>query len=192
MTRTFSAAFLPDPIRRQVSSFVETLRPDGPAIKWVSEPQLHFTLRFFGELGEDQVSQVKDVTREIVSTFPPLRIRIAGTGTFPARGRPRVYWLGLREGAPALGELAATLDQGYRYAGLGRADRPFSPHLTIGRAKEGRVRTGPPGRRVWEFGRLTFETPLFIVSRVCVVASVLAPQGPTYTPLAEFPLAGDR
>jgi len=191
MTRTFTGLFLPEPIRKHVAAFVDTLRRDGAAVKWVDAAQLHFTVRFFGDLDDGALARVQDVTREIVSTFPPLRLRLSGTGTFPPRGRPRVYWIGVRDGADALGELATTLDQGYRYAGLGVADRPLSPHLTVGRMKDGR-HLPPLGPKVWDYGRLTFETPVFIVSRVCVVASVLAPQGPTYTPLAEFPLAGDR
>jgi len=188
--RTFSGILLPPDVRREVGRFVTPLRPEGPHVKWVDEDLFHLTLRFFGDLDEARVERACQATRELAATFAPIRARLGGTGTFPPRGRPRVYWIGMRQGAEELRQLGEALDRGYKAAGLGAADRPVSPHLTVGRAKPPRGRPPRIGKRVWDFGGLTFESPGFIIDRVCVVRSDLAPHGPTYTPIGDFPLSG--
>jgi 2'-5' RNA ligase len=194
MIRTFTALFLPDDIRDQVGELVESLRRDGGEVKWVSPELLHLTVRFFGDLDEDAVERVEVVTGQVAEMVAPIRTRIVGAGTFPPRGRPRVYWLGLQRGRESLVQLGETLNRAYRGAGLGEADRPLSPHLTIGRARpprRGRRQPpSPPPPRLRDFGRLTFQTPEFIFQTVSVVRSELSPHGPTYTPLAEYLLTG--
>jgi 2'-5' RNA ligase len=188
--RTFVAVRLSPPVRGEVSRFLHPLKPEGPQVKWVADDLLHLTLRFFGDLDETRVEKACQVSRELADTFGPIRARLGGTGTFPPHGRPRVYWIGLREGGEALLQLAGSLDRGYRSAGLGQADRPFSPHLTVGRAKPTRGKRPPVGPRVREFRSLTFESSRFIIDRVCVVRSDLTPHGPTYTPIGDYPLSG--
>ncbi len=190
MTRAFTAIFPPAPVREKLARFVASLEREGGDVKWVRPENLHLTLRFFGDLEDDALERAQQVTREIVSSFAPFRVRLAGTGTFPARGRPRVYWVGIDRGVDDLDLLAGALDRGYRSAGLGKADKAFAPHLTVGRARPPRGRRQPVPQKLWTFGRLTFESLEFTVPSVCVVASELSPRGPTYEPLAEFPMSG--
>ena len=192
MIRTFSALFLPDDIRQEVAELVESFRREGGEVKWVAPELLHLTVRFFGDLDEEAMERVQVVTGQVAEMVAPIRTRIAGAGTFPPRGRPRVYWLGLERGQEALVQLGETLNRAYQGAGLGEADRPLAPHLTIGRARPPRRgrRPSPAPARLRAFARLTFATPEFIFQTVSVVRSDLAPHGPTYTPLAEYLLTG--
>ncbi len=186
--RTFTALFLPDEPRGRVARFVNQQRAPGDGVKWVAPELLHFTLRFFGDLEEAEVDRVKTVTSRVASGFGPITARIEGTGTFPHGGRPNVYWLGLAAGAEGITRLARALELAYRDARLGRADKPFRPHLTVGRAGRGRAASRAIPQ---DFRGLTFHTPDFILDTVCVVRSDLSPRGPTYTPLAEVLLSGD-
>lgn len=190
MTRCFVAVFPPEAVRAAIARRLAPMTRD-PQVKWVAPELMHFTLRFFGDLDEDRVERAKELTGQVAGLVEPFTARLGGAGTFPPKGRPRVYWVGLEAGAEALVALAATLDRGYEAAGLGASDRPMAPHLTLGRARPLRGRRGaPPGARP-DFRRLTFEIPDFIVRSVCVVASELSPRGPAYTPLAEYLLSGE-
>jgi 2'-5' RNA ligase len=191
MIRTFTAVFLPEDARRQVAGLIERLQAPGDAVKWVEPGLLHFTLRFFGDLDEEAVARVNEITGRVATTLGPIRARLEGTGTFPPGGPPRVYWIGMGLGQDAMVRLARALELAYRDARLGRADKPFAPHLTIGRARTGRGPHRSPSAGPRDFGRLTFSGLEFIVQRVSVVRSDLSPHGPTYTPLAEHPLSGE-
>jgi 2'-5' RNA ligase len=68
-----------------------------------------------------------------------------------------------------------------RPAGFAPERRPFTPHLTLGRLRVP-VDVGAACRR-------QFIGSPFIVDRVALLRSVLHPEGPEYTILAEFPLA---
>jgi 2'-5' RNA ligase len=63
--------------------------------------------------------------------------------------------------------------------GFGKADKPFSCHLTIRRVKF------PKGHEklVSQIETMNFSTPLFEVSEVAIFKSELLPAGPRYTRL---------
>lgn len=189
MIRTFVALFPPPDVVDAAARFMAPLQRGGGGVKWVSPELLHYTLRFFGDQPEEAVRRILSTTETVASLLAPFSARLAGTGTFPPRGRPRVYWLGMDRGAGAFTALATTLDRAYEAAGLGAADRPAAPHLTIGRVRRG-GRPEPATGPLAGFGRLTFSGPDFIFSNVRVVQSDLTPRGPTYTPLGEYPLSG--
>ena len=190
MTRTFVAVFPPEEVRREVARRLAPHARDT-SVKWVPHDLMHFTLRFFGDLDEDRLERVTELTGQVALLASPFVARLSGAGTFPPKGRPRVFWVGLGAGAPALRELAEMLDRAFAGAGLGASDRPMSPHLTVGRAKQMRGRKGAHAEKRPDFRRLTFDTLEFKVRSVSVVASQLSPRGPAYTPLAEFLLSGE-
>lgn len=64
----------------------------------------------------------------------PIAMELGGAGTFPPHGRPRALWLGIVQGAEALGDLAAQLDTTLAAAGWPSEHRPFQPHLTLARS----------------------------------------------------------
>jgi 2'-5' RNA ligase len=190
VTRTFVAVFPPEAIRLEIARRLAPLAGDS-AVKWVAPELMHFTLRFFGDLDEGRIERVKELTEQVASLERPFGLRLGGAGTFPPKGRPRVYWVGVEAGARELVDLAEMLDRAYAGAQLGASDRPMTPHLTVGRARQMRGKRPREERNLPDFRRLTFDTPDFIVRSVCVVASRLSPRGPAYTPLAEFLLSGE-
>ena len=68
---------------------------------------------------------------------PAFRLAIAGAGTFPDRGAPRVLWAGLTGDVTALTALAKKVRIGARRAGITLERKPFRPHLTLGRWRPG-------------------------------------------------------
>ena len=62
-----------------------------------------------------------------------MRLRLAGAGRFGSVRRPQVFWAGLDGDVAALVELANRLAKAARALHLPVEDRPFRPHLTLGR-----------------------------------------------------------
>ncbi|HEX6068009.1 MAG TPA: RNA 2',3'-cyclic phosphodiesterase [Nitrososphaera sp.] len=141
-------------------------------VKPVDAHNFHFTLIFLGEISEQQVSQVKDALSAI--SFEPFSLTYSGVGAFPRPTNARVVWVGVDdEGSKKLEALALQVVSSLEKIGF-RPDKPFSPHLTIFRAKNRHVQVD-----VEKYAGRTFGTEL--VDRVHLKKSDLAPSGPTYS-----------
>ncbi len=179
MTRSFAAIFPPPEVRRRVCELSDEIKKAAPGVKWVERDNIHLTLRFFGNLTDEQLQSAGACMLEAARQEGPFTVRLAALGAFPTLSRARVIWVGIEEGKEPLVRLADALELRFVEAGLGRTDKPFSPHLTIGRIKipqrnpklEEAIRT------------LTFEGAEFMISGLTLTKSVLRPGGPTYSPV---------
>ena len=113
---------------------------------------------------------------EALKCGAPFGARLTGAGTFPRRGPPRVYWVGIR--AAELLPLREGLDIALAEEGIEREDRTFSPHVTVGRTRGGRPPEAPRARR--QFGGFVPVGLGFTVTAVHLVRSDLFPEGPRY------------
>ncbi len=80
----------------------------------------------------------------------------------------------------------------HRLTGLGfpPEERPFTPHLTLGRARGrgGRIESAAGLLRELA-GLAAFAGPAFSGRRVALIESTLTPRGPVYRPLHQVALA---
>ena len=116
----------------------------------------------------------------------PCEAELAGAGTFPRGGSPRVYWVGVW--AAALFPLRESLDRALAEEGIDREDRIFSPHLTVGRTRGDR----PAGDRLRTgraFGNSLRDGLGFTVAAIHLVRSDLFPEGPRYANVHEVVLS---
>ena len=176
--RLFFAVWPPEAVRLRLWRALAPLREVVPGVRWVPPECYHITLRFLGDVAAALVPGLAAAAYAIESE-PAFPARLTGMGTFPPRGTPRVYWVGVR--ADPLRRLREHLDVALAGAGVPRDDGRFAPHLTIGRVRTGR-REGPPSARqgsapVAELGGVTSD---FIVRSVHLVRSELFPTGPRY------------
>ncbi|MEX1170798.1 MAG: RNA 2',3'-cyclic phosphodiesterase [Chloroflexota bacterium] len=137
--RVFIATPLPDTAMESIAGVVEEVRAagvqgDGRDVRWVRLDGLHLTLRFLGPTLEDRIEAARDAVRVAGASAEPFDLVIGGAGTFPPVGRPRAIWLGVRDGAERLGELAALVDRSLVGAGWPSETRPYRAHLTLARA----------------------------------------------------------
>lgn len=141
-------------------------------VRPVNPENFHFTLIFLGEVGEEQAVKVKEKLAQI--RFEPFSMTYTGVGAFPSPGNVRVVWVGIDEqGAEKMEALARKVVAKMADVGF-RPDKPFSPHLTIFRAKNRHVRVD-----VARYAGRTFGTAT--VDRVHLKKSELSPAGPTYS-----------
>jgi 2'-5' RNA ligase len=186
--RVFLALFLPAEVKRAVAAAVEGLRSPGDGVSWVREENLHYTLRFLGELGEDGARRAGEAMAEAAARHARFELEVAGFGCFPPKGAPRVLWVGARRGAEALEALARDLEGSLRARGFDRADHPFRAHLTVGRVRD--WRPGRPASKDWRAALegVPLEAPAFTAERVVLVHSTLSPKGSIYRAIREAEL----
>jgi 2'-5' RNA ligase len=184
--RIFLAVFPPPAAVDVAFRAIETLRRPGDGVSWVKRDNLHFTLRFLGELGADGLRRVSEAAREAAAERSAFGVKLGPPGAFPSAKRARVLWLGLSEGAEPFAQLAAALERSLARRGFAPEGRGFEPHLTLGR-----VRT--PGRD-WTSELIAAPSPdsdpaaRFAVERLSVVRSTLSPGGSRYDLKSAAPL----
>lgn len=181
MIRSFIAIELPDAIRTQLRQVIATMQAAGRLpVRWLPVENIHLTLKFLGEVEAGKLKRLADELNLLVGHQAPFSLTIGGLGAFPSARRPRVVWVGI-QAPPALAGLAQQMEQFGRKFGIEPEDRPFSPHLTIGRVQQHAaledlqtLTEKLTGSRVGELG-------ILMVDSVCLFRSDLRPSGAIYT-----------
>lgn len=94
------------------------------------EANWHITVKFLGQVPEDQVAPLAGVAREVAAEVTAGALELAHVGVFPTPERPRVFWVGCSADR-VLEELAARLEEACARLGWPRETRLFTPHLTL-------------------------------------------------------------
>ena len=143
-------------------------------VKPVERQNFHFTLIFLGEIADSDIGNIKEKMQQL--QFEPFTLTYACVGAFPNANSAKVVWVGLDpEGAQKLTALANSVVAKMQELGF-RADKPFSPHMTIFRAKHIPVRIGDISAR---YSGKTFGSDT--IDRVHLKKSELTPSGPIYS-----------
>jgi RNA 2',3'-cyclic 3'-phosphodiesterase len=132
--RAFIAVDLDPGLKAAVQDLIRALEGTRAEVRWTKPGGYHLTLKFLGEIDEPTVERVKAVLRAAASRHKGFPLRLHGTGAFPSERSPRVLWLGIEAG-PELAALQGDLEAALGAEGFPREDRPFKPHLTLGRVK---------------------------------------------------------
>ncbi|MGH2386692.1 MAG: RNA 2',3'-cyclic phosphodiesterase, partial [Chloroflexota bacterium] len=177
------AVRLPESVRTDLVHAAAPLHDALPNVRWVRAEALHLTLVFLGEQPADQVEPIARAMDTAARERQPFVLIVGGNGCFPSAERARVLWTGLAGDIDALIALQRAVLAALVDAHLVEADYRFSPHLTIGRLRDG---TPPPARaaagRRWTALPAPAPTPI-PVEEIHLIRSELLPHGPRHTTL---------
>jgi 2'-5' RNA ligase len=134
--RAFLAVNLPIALLRRIGDEVATLRTSvqeaGARVSWVPAANLHVTLKFLGPIRPELVEGIRGALARGLETRSGFELEMRGFGGFPSSAAPRVLWAGVAE-QPQLSALVREIETWMEALGLPREERPYQPHLTIGR-----------------------------------------------------------
>ena len=177
--RAFIAVDIGHEVRNRLTDFQHRLAKSRADVRWVKPRGIHLTLAFLGKLPLEKIQPLKRSLDHALQGMHPFEFDVAGTGTFGRPGNPRVVWSGISECRP-LKELQCRTAEALRSAGIVFDDKPFSPHLTLGRVKS------PAGvdklLQLLERDKSVFFGHVHIAS-VELLQSKLQPSGAEYTVL---------
>lgn len=187
--RAFIAIKLSPEIHQRLKDLNQLLkqRLQEAPIRWVSVDNIHLTLKFLGDVSTANLETLAKLLQAEALNHPSFGISVGELGTFPSIRRPRVVWVGVQ--APAeLNNLQQGIEQELARLGYKSEDRPFSPHLTLGRVSRNagtqdfaRIEAALTVTKVGFIGAM-------LVQAVHLFKSDLQPSGPIYTELLEAPL----
>jgi 2'-5' RNA ligase len=185
MIRAFLAIELPDALRPGLAQVQEELKRSRADVRWVAVNNIHLTLKFFGNVPDEEIDTLALAAREAAAETAPLQLQATVAGAFPSPNAPRVVWLGLGGDLVPLTQLFYRLEKAFAALGYPPETRAFNPHLTLGRVKS------PANRE--KLARLLaqmppLDWPPFTVKELILFQSVLSPKGSKYSPLKVIPL----
>lgn len=176
--RLFVAA--PVPGGEALRQLALDLKNRHPGARLVPDGTWHVTLRFLGDVDDDQAGAVGDALATALEGVAAVPVRLEGAGAFPKPSAARVAWAG--SDAPGLDDIAARVVDATRAFGQPPDKRRFVPHVTLARFQP------PRDLRDWidaHRGKVLAEG---IIDRIVLFRSQLGPQGPTYGHMREVVL----
>jgi 2'-5' RNA ligase len=178
--RLFAAIDLPESIKQLLTG----LDPGLPGVRWSSRDQMHLTLGFFGDV-------TAELEQALLERVPAIRfgaffLPVAGLGTFPSKGPPKIIWIGLGKAHPHLFQIHKRVQEAALAAGLEPDLRPWHPHITLGRCRD------VPLQKIRKFlqKNADLDAGMFRVEAFHLYSSKLTPAGSIYT--RELTVAADR
>ncbi|SMO54402.1 RNA 2',3'-cyclic phosphodiesterase [Fodinibius sediminis] len=175
--RLFIAIPLPEDVRQQLAA----LRGPIDGVRWQSGHQMHLTLKFLGDTSERDLPPLIEQLNGIHQQA--FKLVIKGFGCFPRRGRPKVLWAGVSK-STKLRKLQRRVEETTIAAGFQAENRPYVPHITIGRTRGGNK------REVMSFinQHKKLMIPGVPVSEFVLYESRLNAGGATHEQIKRFPL----
>ncbi len=173
---------LPGRLKVQIDPLISDLKARNPAIKWINPRGAHITLDFLGLLNAKQARTVVEVAQSLQGNFGSFNFTTGKISGFPPDANPRVCFL---ECLQTNGNSASAFQERLRSrllsAGLLDSVKKWTPHITLGRNKDGnRLRTG---KLAAAYEGLEFE-----IGKFELMESRLSPKGAIYGVIQSFDL----
>ena len=186
--RVFIAIDIDEQIRKALGSLQNELQSKVDIkksdVKWVNPDNMHLTLKFLGEIKDQEAVEVCNITKEVASRHENFELDVETVGHFGGRSA-RVLWVGTGQNSDNLLQLQSDLEEQLASAGWPKETRKFSGHLTLCR-----VRNSKAGVKLAQMteGYKDFKLGTVSADSVSVYQSQLTPKGPIYTVLGNYKL----
>jgi 2'-5' RNA ligase len=181
--RLFVAVELEGNLRDKAAEIENKIKECGCDVKLVEPENLHFTVKFLGEVREEHVKDIESKISGALENIKGFKLGLEGVGYFGSPKHISVLWIGLHEGREEFVKL--TEEIGRSLSHIRREERKPSPHLTIGRVKSGTGREklleAISSMKHVKLGEMD-------VKFVKLKRSMLAPEGPAYSDVKTFEL----
>lgn len=174
--RCFIAVDLAPQLRHEVEKLQAELR--GLDTKLVEPHNLHFTMKFLGEVDEGTVNKVNIMLKGIANRHELFSVALKGVGVFPSEKFIRVVWVGSAQLSDLQNEINDALSP------LFRKERPSS-HMTLAR-----VRSQKHLAKIIDFIKVhkNEEIGIMNVCELKLKKSTLTQEGPVYEDVSVFKL----
>ncbi|MBN2272239.1 MAG: RNA 2',3'-cyclic phosphodiesterase [Sedimentisphaerales bacterium] len=186
--RVFIAIDTDEVIKQDLTDLQTRLQAEADVkkgdVKWVNPNNIHLTLKFLGEIKDEQAFEVCNIAKGVASQHEHFDIDVETVGCFGGKSA-RVLWIGAGRNCAQLLKLQQDLDEQLSQAGWPKENREFAAHLTLCR-----IRNPKASFRLAELADQykEFKLGTFAADAVTVYQSELTPRGPVYTVLGRYEL----
>ncbi len=177
MLRAFIAVELPERLVPEIEKIESVL--NTPGIRLVEPKQVHITLKFLGDIQENEMEAIASALSQV--NCKPFEAMIKGVGVFPKPVYIKVIWLGAQGNFDVLHEEVERVLMPFKF----EKDHQFSPHATLARVKQLRDKADL-FEKLKKLENIDLGT--INVDTITLKKSTLRPEGPIYETLREIKL----
>ncbi len=179
LIRAFIAIDFPDEVIKEIARIQGLMGKWNFTGKFTELENLHLTLKFLGEIGEEKVERVKNALKEI--KFSGFEVKLGDIGLFHFRKEPKIVWIKVL--GKEIYELQKKIDEAMEKIGFAKEER-FMGHLTIARVKYVKDKRGFEEH----VKKINVKSIGFAINNFKLMKSELREQGPAYSKLGEYDL----
>jgi RNA 2',3'-cyclic 3'-phosphodiesterase len=167
-------------LTKWISSLHKALEKES--IKWTEAENLHITLAFLGDTEESVIKKLSIALKKRCEGSGKFELTLRGAGVFKSLKDPRVIWTGI-DSSEKLTALNLLVHYSLEDSGIESENRPFMPHLTLGR-----IRSLSPNSGLDELiqKNKAVELQKTEVKEIILYESILLKTGAVYKPLYKF------
>jgi 2'-5' RNA ligase len=136
MLRLFTSINCDDKVKKQLLSVQEMIRAKSVKGNFSRPENLHLTLVFIGETPADKIPLIASVIdKALKPPIDPFMLSFSTTGCFTHSSK-ELWWIGTEHNDPSLNILTTIrgrIADGLFSEGISFDNRPFNPHITLGR-----------------------------------------------------------
>ncbi|MFQ5913591.1 MAG: RNA 2',3'-cyclic phosphodiesterase [Nitrospinota bacterium] len=191
--RCFVAVPAPPEICERATEIQDVLRKSSglQRIRWLNPDGLHITVKFLGDVPAEDIPYIAEQLAIVASGCWPSVLPFDRLGVFPNPKRARVLWWGSNpKDVPAeVRALHFHVQEALHLLGFEKEERPFQPHITLGRMKEN---PNPVALAEAMKRPASLTETRFPVRGIELMESRLRPQGAVYETLAVLPIEEDE
>lgn len=186
--RVFIAIDTDDVIKQDLTDLQTRLQAEADVkkgdLKWVNPNNMHLTLKFLGEIKDEQAVEVCNIVKGVAPQHERFDIDVETVGHFGGKSA-KVLWIGAGRDCAQLLKLQQDLEEQLAQAGWPEENRAFAAHLTLCR-----VRNPKAGFKLAQLidQYKDFKLGTFAADAVTVYQSELTARGPVYTVLGRYEL----
>lgn len=185
--RIFIAIDISEEARKRANFYLENLRKyfGDFRVGWERAEKFHLTLKFIGDVDENQLSKVIESVEKAATKFERFKICLTEPGVFPKAKNARVLWIGVKDEENNLAKIFENLEIELNKIGFQNETKRFHPHLTIARLREPEKSRSLVEKHLNE----SFIEVEFEVSEITIYESQLLPTGSKYRKIKSIRLA---
>lgn len=135
MQRLFVAVEIPPAVRSHVATRLQPWQDVLPGWRWGDPETWHLTLAFLGAVEQRPFQELRRRLVRAGGRHPAFALALGTLGAFSRPARAQVLWLGVTTGREPLVRLAGTVSAAARRSKIDVEQRPYRPHLTLGRRR---------------------------------------------------------
>jgi len=180
MKRLFVGISISEKVKLNLKPFIEQLIATGAELNPVSIENLHFTVKFLGDVDEDKIEKINGKLKAVLKNKLKFKVQLKEAGVFPSWQMINVIWIGTdsRELISIIQETNKALEE-IRPEEFSKA----AAHLTIARVKSRK------NKEKLEEVLQRFKNENFgemVIDKVVLYESKLTTKGPVYTEVETF------
>ena len=151
--------------------------------RFVVQSNLHLTLQFLGEVSEERLGPIEQALRKTAQRSREFSLELKNVGSFGSGQSFRVIWVGIDGDKQELVHLQKDLSISLDKLGFPRKNRPYKPHITLGRNVEFNGEAS-----FEEYSESLMKAP-FLVNEISLIESTVENGKRIYRSLSSFRLS---